>query len=195
MYNSSKILALACISFFIIGCYSSHELTDNSELVIEAGDVQNMSLPAGTNDAEVMSILLTSNSARPIAASGIQCHAHGVLLDHLAGDVLDVRLVRDDNTSVGGVYQFGSDDTGRIFFDAPVVIQPGETIELRLIVNTTTDASNRITFDVGEFVPWQPSVTGRSLFASVVYADSGETVPFALVQGNEAIERHVLIGE
>lgn len=198
MYNLSKLLIL-CVAFVdyfaASGCYSSHGMSDNSELLIESGvSYTSVSLPAGAAGAEVMSFLITSNSTRPIAAVGVQCDAHGVLADDLNGDIVSVRLVRDDGSGVGGTFRFGPGYENRIFFDAPVVVQPGESVELKLVIDTTATASNRVTFYMGQYIPWQPSASGASLFTSIVYADNGETVPSALVQGNEVIEEHVVIG-
>ncbi len=194
MYRSN-LIAFVVVSVLFTGCYSSHELPDNVELVIEIGSTESVTLSADSACEETMSALLVSHSTRAIDASVIQTHAHGVLGDNLDGDVAAVRLTLGDGTTVSGTYRFGTGSAGTILFEEPVRIEAGESVELLLVIDTTPTASNRIEFDLGQYVPGLPSVTGRSLFAVITYADTGEMVPPELVLGNEGFARHATIGE
>jgi hypothetical protein len=84
---------------------------------------------------------------------------------------------------------------GEHFFEETITVRAGESLEVVLLVDVPNGASNRIEFDLGQYVVGLPTSTGRSLFTVIAFADSGELVPVDRVLGNESMERHVIIGD
>lgn len=178
---------------FLSGCYSSHERPETDGLAIYGGSTEPLILMPGQNGVQLFSALLVSHSRRPIIALGIQVDAHGVLLDRVDGDVVNVRLMSGDGRLLSVVRNFAHSDFSFLFFDDEILVEPMEELELILVVDLTETASNRVMFDWGEYVPGHTSSTCRTLFTVIMYGDTGDMVPLDLVTGNEGYGRHVII--
>jgi hypothetical protein len=186
-----NLITIALVSVLFTGCYASHVVPDTSELVIEHGEVMDTALHQGTAGARLTSILLTSHSERSLEFNGIPLNLRGVLSENLSDSLTDLRLVREsDGVELTARYQSGIGYAEDITFEEPITLAPGESLLLILVADIPVGASNRIDIEIGA-----PSVTGRSMFPAIAYADTGDWVPDELIQGNTAQNAHVIIAE